>query len=88
MQLCDQLRRSNIAILDPPRAGSRTELLDVVTESSVDRIIYVSCDPATLARDIKYLEKIGFKFVEATPVDMFPWTTHVETVVLMSRVQK
>lgn len=88
LQLCDQLRRSNIAILDPPRAGSRTELLDVVTESSVDRIIYVSCDPATLARDIKYLEKIGFKFVEATPVDMFPWTTHVECVVLLSKANE
>ncbi|MDO4393202.1 MAG: 23S rRNA (uracil(1939)-C(5))-methyltransferase RlmD [Bacillota bacterium] len=87
-QLTDQLRRSRIAIMDPPRAGSKPELLDAIAESNVDRIIYVSCDPATLGRDIKYLESIRFEFCEATPVDMFPWTGHVETVCLLSRKDK
>ena len=49
-----------------------------------EKIVYVSCDPATLARDIKFLTENGYAFVEATPVDMFPWTGHVETVVLLS----
>ena len=73
--------------MDPPRAGSRPELMDAIAAANVDRIIYVSCDPATLGRDIKYLEEKGFSFIEATPVDMFPWTSHVECVVLMSKVK-
>ncbi|NLF41931.1 MAG: 23S rRNA (uracil-5-)-methyltransferase RumA, partial [Bacteroidales bacterium] len=48
---------------------------------------YVSCDPATLARDVEILTLAGYNFVEATPVDMFPWTGHVETVVLITRVK-
>ena len=86
VQLSEQLQKSRIAIMDPPRAGSRPELMDAIADSNVDRIIYVSCDPATLGRDVKYLEEKGFSFIEATPVDMFPWTSHVETVVLMSKV--
>ena len=88
VQLSEQLQKSRIAIMDPPRAGSRPELMDAIADSNVDRIIYVSCDPATLGRDIKYLEEKGFSFIEATPVDMFPWTSHVETVCLMSRKEK
>ena len=87
VQLSEQLQKSRIAIMDPPRAGSRPELMDAIAAANVDRIIYVSCDPATLGRDIKYLEEKGFSFIEATPVDMFPWTSHVECVVLMSKVK-
>ena len=50
-----------------------------------DRVVYVSCDPATLARDLKYFSEIGYETKEVTPVDMFPRTAHVETVVLLSR---
>ena len=75
-----------IAILDPPRAGCDEALLRAVASCEVDKIVYVSCDPGTLARDIKLLGELGYEFVEATPVDMFVATMHVECVVLMSKV--
>lgn len=75
-----------IAILDPPRAGCDEALLRAVASCDVDKIVYVSCDPGTLARDIKLLGELGYEFMEATPVDMFVATMHVETVVLMSKV--
>lgn len=75
-----------IAILDPPRAGCDEALLRAVASCEVDKIVYVSCDPGTLARDIKLLGELGYKFVEATPVDMFVATMHVETVVLLSKL--
>lgn len=78
----------DVVILDPPRAGCDAGLLQAVADAAPERIVYVSCDPATLARDIKLLGDMDYEFVEATPVDMFPWTGHVETVVLMSRVDK
>ena len=75
----------DVAVLDPPRAGCDEKLLAAVVEVSPDRIVYVSCDPATLARDVKYLTGNGYTFIKAAPVDMFPHTGHVETVVLLSR---
>jgi 23S rRNA (uracil1939-C5)-methyltransferase len=75
----------DVVFLDPPRVGCAPELLEAVVKSAPKRIVYVSCDPATLARDIKYLTQEGYKFIEATPVDMFPWTTHVEAVVLLTK---
>jgi len=80
-----------IAILDPPRAGCRPELLEAIAKAGgtgAEHIVYVSCDPATLGRDIKILMDYGYKLEEATPVDMFPHTGHVETVVLMSRADR
>ena len=75
-----------IAILDPPRAGCDETLLRAVASCDVDKIVYVSCDPGTLARDIKLLGELGYEFVEATPVDMFVATMHVEMVVLLSKL--
>ena len=75
-----------IAILDPPRAGCDEALLRTVASCDVDKIVYVSCDPGTLARDIKLLGELGYEFVEATPVDMFVATMHVETIVLLSKL--
>ena len=86
-ELADLIKSADIAILDPPRAGCRPELLEAVAETGAERIIYISCDPATLARDIKLLGELGYNFIEATPVDMFPWTVHVETVALLSKLQ-
>ena len=85
-ELAVLIRSAEIAILDPPRAGCRPELLEAVANSGVDRIVYISCDAATLARDIKLLGDLGYRFIEATPVDMFPWTGHVETIVLLSKL--
>lgn len=81
-----RIDRPEVVILDPPRAGCDERLLEAVCEAKAERIVYVSCDPSTLARDVKYLREHGYEFVEATPVDMFPHTQHVECVVLMSRV--
>ena len=74
----------DVAVVDPPRAGCDEALLDAIAESQADRIVYVSCDPGTLARDVKLLAEKGYAFEECTIVDQFPWTSHVETVVLMS----
>ena len=75
---------ADVVFLDPPRAGCEEELLSAVVQAAPERIVYVSCDPATLARDIRYLTGNGYDFREATPVDMFPHSGHVETVVLLS----
>ena len=79
---------ADIAILDPPRAGCRRELLDAIVQANIPSVIYVSCDPATLARDVKILREEGYELRSATPVDMFPNCGHVETVVLMSRADR
>ena len=72
-------------ILDPPRKGADPALLQALAHAQIPTITYVSCNPATLARDIKTLRSLGYHARWAQPVDMFPWTGHVETVVLMSR---
>lgn len=77
-----------VAVLDPPRAGCEESVLRTLADTGVSRIVYISCDPGTLARDVRRLAEYGYRFVEATPVEMFPWTSHVECVVLMSKVQK
>ncbi len=72
-------------VLDPPRKGCEEAALAAIVKSSANRVVYVSCNPATLARDCKYLAEHGFSLSAARPVDMFPQTCHVETVVLMVR---
>lgn len=76
----------NTVILDPPRKGCSEELIKTVTQDfRPERIVYVSCDPATLARDTALAVKYGYELIEYTPVDMFPRTAHVETVALLVR---
>lgn len=72
-------------ILDPPRKGCDAELLNTVCEMNPERIVYVSCDPATLARDLAILEEKGYKTQKAIPYDLFPRTVHIETVALLIR---
>jgi len=72
-------------VLDPPRKGCEEAALESIAKSSASRVVYVSCNPATLARDCKYLAQHGFTLSAVRPVDMFPQTCHVETVVLMER---
>ena len=76
---------ADIAILDPPRAGCKPELLHAIAEAAIPHVIYVSCDPATLARDVKLLHEEGYELISAAPVDMFPNAGHVETVALMTK---
>jgi 23S rRNA (uracil1939-C5)-methyltransferase len=78
--------RPDVVVLDPPRKGCEPELIDTVAAMEPARVVYVSCDPATLARDIHLFALKGYKTVEATPVDMFPRTAHVECVALLKRV--
>lgn len=72
-------------ILDPPRAGCHRDLLQVLDDKKVAQIIYVSCNPATLARDIKILCESSYNVESVQPIDMFPWTSHVENCVLLSK---
>jgi 23S rRNA (uracil1939-C5)-methyltransferase len=72
-------------VLDPPRAGAHRSVLDHLIELKPSRIVYVSCDPGTLARDLGILQTGGYRVLEVQPVDMFPWTHSVETVVLIAR---
>jgi 23S rRNA (uracil1939-C5)-methyltransferase len=76
---------ADVIVVDPPRKGCEAALLEALVAMRPQRIVYVSCNPATLARDLAVLEVGGFRTVEVQPVDMFPHTTHVECVVLMSR---
>lgn len=78
--------RPDVVILDPPRKGCDDELIKTVANDfAPERVVYVSCDSATLARDCKIFKALGYETINATPVDMFPRTGHVETVVLLSR---
>ena len=75
---------ADVIVVDPPRKGCDETLLETMVEMNPDRIVYVSCDSATLARDLKYLCKRGYELRKVCPVDQFGMTVHVETVVLLS----
>ncbi|MCX7922693.1 MAG: 23S rRNA (uracil-5-)-methyltransferase RumA, partial [Clostridia bacterium] len=77
--------KADVVVVDPPRKGCDEALLKTLVDMAPKRIVYVSCNPSTLARDLGYLEGNGYKTVEVQPVDMFPWTTHVEAIILMTR---
>ena len=79
--------KADVVFLDPPRSGSTRECLDAVVKIQPERIVYVSCNPETLARDLAYITKKGYKVREAAPVDCFPWTAHVEVVTCLQRVK-
>ncbi|UTR08847.1 23S rRNA (uracil(1939)-C(5))-methyltransferase RlmD [Evansella sp. LMS18] len=72
--------RPEVIVVDPPRKGCDESLLETIVNMNPDRVVYVSCNPATLARDLKYLDEHGYETKEVQPVDMFPHTTHVECV--------
>lgn len=80
--------RPDVFVVDPPRTGCDRKLLEAIIKVRPKRMVYVSCNPSTLAKDIDVLTKSGFKLNLLQPVDMFPHTAHVECVVLMSRVEK
>lgn len=77
--------RPDVAVVDPPRKGLSAEVVDAIVRMAPDRVVYVSCDPATLARDVKRFAAAGYTARRAEAVDLFPRTAHVETVCLLSR---
>ncbi len=76
-------KRADVLVVDPPRKGCDQALLNTIIEFKPKRVVYVSCNPSTLARDLRILEDGGYKTMEITPVDMFPQTTHVECCALL-----
>ncbi|MEE4564457.1 23S rRNA (uracil(1939)-C(5))-methyltransferase RlmD [Paenibacillus polymyxa] len=79
---------ADVIVVDPPRKGCDPRLLDTILEMKPERVVYVSCNPSTLARDLRILEDGGYNTVEVQPVDMFPHTVHVEAVVVIYRDEK
>jgi 23S rRNA (uracil1939-C5)-methyltransferase len=85
-KLAEENIKTDVVIVDPPRKGCSEELIKTIAyKFSPDRVVYVSCDPATLARDIKIFSDNGYVLKEYTPADLFPRTSHVETVALLKR---
>lgn len=78
--------RPDVVVVDPPRAGCEQKVLAAISEVQPERVVYVSCNPASLARDLAFMEQHGYKTLIAQPVDMFPMTSHVETVCLLTRI--
>ena len=77
--------RPDVVVVDPPRKGLAPDVVDTIVRMGPDRVVYVSCDPATLGRDVKRFGEQGYKAVRAEAVDLFPRTAHIETVVLLSK---
>lgn len=83
--LADRGLRPDVICVDPPRKGLAPAVIDAIVQMAPQRLVYVSCDPATLARDVKRMEEQGYVLQRAEAVDLFPRTAHVETVVLLSQ---
>ena len=86
-QLSERGLKPTVVVVDPPRKGMREDAIEAVVSMEPERIVYVSCEPATLARDILRFTELGYTLRNAAAFDLFPRTKHVETVVLMSRVK-
>lgn len=86
VQLAQQNAHVDVVLMDPPRAGSDEAFLSSLIKLKPDRVVYVSCNPETLARDLQYLVKKGYQMVKGVGVDMFPWTTSIEMVCLLSKL--
>ena len=85
LELVNQDQHLDVVVVDPPRKGCSTEFLDNLIQAEPKKIIYISCDVATQARDIKYLQEFGYHADVCQPVDMFPHTTHIENIVRLSK---
>lgn len=85
LKLYNEGLKADVVVVDPPRKGCDRSVLETITSMNPKRIVYVSCKPSTLARDLKILDELGYKAIEVQPVDMFPHTSHVETVVRIQR---
>lgn len=87
VRMADKGEKADVVIMDPPRSGSDEAFLSSVVKLSPKKVVYVSCNPETLARDLKYLTKHKYKVMEMTPFDLFPMTKHVETIAYLLRLK-
>ena len=78
---------ADVIVVDPPRKGCDAQVLQAIATMAPQRLVMVSCNSASLARDCKELAALGYQLVKAAPVDLFPRTTHVETVALLSKCE-
>lgn len=85
VSMAEKGEKADVVFMDPPRAGSDEAFLSSVVMLAPEKIVYISCNPETLARDLRYLTKHGYRAEEAWGYDMFAWSEHVETVCLLSR---
>lgn len=85
VSMAERGEKADVVFMDPPRAGSDEAFLSSVVALSPEKVVYVSCNPETLARDLRYLAKHGYRAKEAWGYDMFAWSEHVETVCLLSK---
>ena len=88
VEMAEKGEHADVVIMDPPRTGSDEAFLSSVVRLAPNKVVYVSCGPETLVRDLKYLTKHGYRMKECTPFDLFPFTKHVETVVLLSQLRQ
>ena len=88
VELADKQEKVDVVFMDPPRSGSDEKFLSSLVKLQPDRVVYVSCNPETLARDLKYLTKKGYEMKRAVGVDLFPMTVHCEAVTLLTRQKK
>ena len=83
LEMAEQDKRLDVLLMDPPRSGSSEEFLNAAAGIRPERIVYISCNPETLVRDVKYLVKRGYRAVKSVAVDMFPFTDSIESVTLL-----
>ena len=86
-QLAEENLHPDVIVVDPPRKGCDAQVLQAIATMAPQRLVMVSCNSASLARDCKELASLGYQLVKAAPVDLFPRTTHVETVALLSKCE-
>lgn len=87
VKMASHKEKADVVFMDPPRAGSDKKFLDSLLRLKPKKIVYISCNPETLARDLKHLTGNGYSVRQIQPVDMFPSTGHIETVVLLSKLK-
>ena len=87
-QMQEQGLKPSVVVVDPPRKGCTQEVIELISSLSPEKVVYVSCDPSTLARDLKIFEEFNYIAEKACAVDLFPRTKHIETVVKIIRKDK
>ena len=87
VKMASHKEKADVVFMDPPRSGSDKKFLDSLLRLKQKKIVYISCNPETLARDLGYLTKKKYKVTKICPVDMFPFTDHCEVITCLQRVE-